>query len=80
VPRASSGLAHGLVAIAFLWQLVGAVLAAPVWLRDATPFSHVALVPAQPFRATAAAVMVGIGAAAALFALDGFRRRDLVST
>jgi len=39
---------------------------------------HVALVPEQPFAAGAAAVMLGIGAVAALAASAAFRRRDLM--
>jgi ABC-2 type transport system permease protein len=78
VPRASAGIAYGLVAITFLWQLVGSLLGAPAWLVDATPFAHVGLVPAQSFRAGAAALMLAIGAAAALAAIGVFRRRDLL--
>jgi ABC-2 type transport system permease protein len=78
VPRASSGLAYGLVVVAFLWQLVGSLLGVPKWLVEATPFEHVGLVPAQAFKAPAAAVMVGIGLLAALLALGAFRRRDLI--
>ena len=78
VPRASAGIAYGLVALAFLWQLVGSLLGAPGWLVGVTPFAHVGLVPAQPFRAGAAALMLAIGAAAALGAVRVFRRRDLL--
>jgi len=77
VPRASAGIAYGLVTIAFVWQLFGALLGAPHWLLDLSPFQHVGLVPAQPFRATAAAVMLALAAVAALAALTAFRRRDL---
>jgi ABC-2 type transport system permease protein len=77
-PRASGPLAYGLVTVTFLWQLVGSLLGAPQWLVGLTPFAHVGLVPAQPFRAAAAAIMVAIGAAAAIAALWRFRRRDLV--
>jgi ABC-2 type transport system permease protein len=77
-PRASAAIAYGLVTVTFLWQLVGSLLGAPAWLDDLTPFAHVGLVPAQPFRVIAAVVMVGIGAAAALAALAAFRRRDLL--
>ncbi len=77
-PRASAGVAYALVAVAFLWQLVGALAGVPHWLVEATPFAHVGLVPTQPFRLGAAAVMVAIGVAAALVALGVFRRRDLV--
>ena len=63
--------------VAFLWQLFGSLLGAPKWLVDLTPFAHVGLVPAQPFRAAAAAVMLALAALASLSALWWFRRRDL---
>lgn len=78
VPRAGVAVAYGLVAVSFLWDLTGSLLGVPKWLVDLTPFAHVGLVPAQPFRAGAAAVMLGIGLAAALGALAAFRRRDLL--
>jgi polyether ionophore transport system permease protein len=78
VPRASAGIAYGLVAVTFLWQTVGSLLGAPRWLVDLTPFAHVGLVPTQPFRAGAAAAMIAIGAGASLAALAAFRRRDLL--
>lgn len=80
VPRASAGIAYGLVAVAFLWDLVASLLGAPTWLVDLTPFKHVAPVPVQSFNAGAAAVMVAIGVVAALAALEIFRRRDLLGT
>jgi ABC-2 type transport system permease protein len=78
VPRASAGIAYTLAAVAFLWDLVGSLLGAPKWLVELTPFQHVGLVPAQPFRAQAAAIMVAIGVLTALAALAVFRRRDLI--
>ena len=78
LPRASVGLSYGLVAVAFLWNLFGALIGAPKWLVDATPFAHVGLIPAQPFRAVAAAVMVGTGCACAAAAIAVFERRDLM--
>ena len=77
-PRASAGIAYGLVTVAFLWQLVGSLLGAPQWLADLTPFAHVGLVPTQPFRLGAAIVMLAIGGASALAAVGVFRRRDLL--
>ena len=77
-PRAGSGIAYGLVMVAFLWQLFGAALSAPQWLIEVTPFQHIGLVPAQAFRAGDAAVMVAIGLAAALAGLWAFGRRDLI--
>lgn len=78
VPRASTALSYALVTITFVWQLVGALLSAPHRLLEATPFAHVGLVPAQPFRLRAALVMVAIGAAAVVAALRLFGRRDLL--
>ncbi len=77
VPRASAGIAYGLVAIAFLWNLFGSLLGAPKWLVELTPFAHVGLVPVQPFRATAALIMLALAALVSLSAVWAFRRRDL---
>ncbi len=76
-PRAAVGLGYGLAVVAFLWQLTGSLLGAPKWLLDATPFAHVAAVPAQSLRVGAAGVMVAIGLTAAGAALLAFGRRDL---
>jgi ABC-2 type transport system permease protein len=80
VPRASTGLAYSLVTVAFVWYLFGSLLSVPHWLVEATPFAHVGLVPAQPFRAGAALLMLGIALAGALAATWIFRRRDLTGT
>jgi len=76
-PRATSGIAYGLVSVAFVWQLFGAALGAPAWLLGVSPFHHVGLVPAQDFKALAAAIMVALAAAALLAAFALFERRDL---
>jgi ABC-2 type transport system permease protein len=78
VPRASAGIAYGLVTVAFLWQLSGSLLGGPHWLLDLSPFQHVGLVPAEPFHATSAVVMLAIAAVAAIAAMGIFGRRDLV--
>jgi len=77
VPRAAGALAYGMVAVAFVWELFGSLLGAPHWLVQATPFRHVAFVPAQPFNLAAAAVMLAVALAGALAALGAFARRDL---
>jgi ABC-2 type transport system permease protein len=76
-PRASTGIAYGLVTVAFLWQLFGGLFGAPKWLVDVTPFAHIGFVPAQPFRAAAAGVMLAIGLLTAAIAMLAFERRDL---
>jgi ABC-2 type transport system permease protein len=78
LPRAGVGIAYGLVATTFVWQLLSGALGAPSWLRDLSPFQHVGLVPAQAFKSTAAAIMLALAAVACLAALWAFGRRDLV--
>ena len=79
MPRAASGAAYGLVAVAFVWELFGSLLGAPAWLLGLSPFHQLALVPAQPFKATAAVIMLALAASAAGLALVAFDRRDLAS-
>jgi ABC-2 type transport system permease protein len=76
-PRIAVGAGYGLVAVTFLWQLVGSLVEVPRWLLDATPFAHIGLVPVQAFRATDAAVMITIALAATAGAAVAFARRDL---
>jgi ABC-2 type transport system permease protein len=78
LPRASAGIAYGLVTVTFLWQLVGSLFGAPKWIVELTPFAHVGFVPTQPFRASSAAVMLGLALASGLAALWAFNRRDLI--
>ena len=77
VPRASVGIAYGLVSIAFVWDLLSQLLGTPRWLVDLTPFQHIGLVPAQPFRATEAGVMLGVALATSIASVAIFERRDL---
>jgi polyether ionophore transport system permease protein len=80
VPRASTGVAYGLVLVAFVWQLFGSLLDLPSWAVNLTPFHQVALVPAQSFKAGAALVMLAIAGLAMVAAVRVFERRDLVGT
>jgi ABC-2 type transport system permease protein len=77
VPRASGGIAYAVVIATFLWQLTGALLGAPRWLVELTPFAHVGLVPAQAFSTDATLVMLAIAALCTLTAAVIFKRRDL---
>ena len=80
VPRWSAVVSYGLVVVAFLWYATGALIDVPRWLIDLTPFQHIGLVPARPFDAGAALVMILIGLASGVAALVRFRRRDLLGT
>jgi polyether ionophore transport system permease protein len=77
VPRAAGGIAYGLVSIAFVWELLGSLLGAPHWLVELSPFQHIALVPAEAFRAGAAVTLLALAAIVALASLWTFGRRDL---
>ena len=77
VPRATAAVAYGLASLAFVWELFGAIVGAPSWTLNLSPFHHIGLVPAQPFRPAAAAVMLAVAAASAVAALAVFERRDL---
>jgi ABC-2 type transport system permease protein len=78
-PRASTGISYGLVALCFLWDLVGSLLGLPHWTLSLSPFHAVAFVPVQPFAITDAIVMVAIALVAAVAATRVFERRDLAS-
>jgi polyether ionophore transport system permease protein len=78
LPRVSIGLSYGLVSVAFVWQLVGSLLAVPHWIVDLTPFRHVGLVPAEPFRVAAALVLLALAAVGMGAATWLFERRDLM--
>ena len=79
LPRATVALTYLLVTVTFLWELVGSLLDVPAWTLSLSPFHDIGLVPAQSFKAGAAAAMLAIGALATLAALQSFRRRDLAA-
>lgn len=74
VSRASTAIAYSLVGVAFMWYLLGSLVRVPSWLVQATPFAHIALVPAAPFRLGAAAVMAAIAVAVTVAAVELFAR------
>ena len=78
-PRASTVIAYSLVGLAFVWELFGALLEVPDWLLALSPFHDVGLVPAEPFEATAAVVMLAAALGAAVAAIWVFQRRDLAA-
>jgi ABC-2 type transport system permease protein len=77
LPRAGTAVAYGLVGAAFMWETVGSLLGAPRWLLALSPFHDLALVPAEPFRPVAAAIMVALAALVSAAAVRVFERRDL---
>lgn len=55
----------------------GQLLKFPDWLVDLSPFSHLALVPAQSFELAPYVTVLGIGALLLVAGVVGIRRRDL---
>jgi ABC-2 type transport system permease protein len=79
-PRASPGIAYGLVGAAFVWQLFGSLLEAPEWLLSLSPFHDVGLIPGESFKAVGAGAMLGLAAVSAFVASRVFERRDLIAS
>lgn len=77
LPRLASGLTMGAIVGSFLLQLIGALIKAPDWVLDISPFHHVAAAPAAPVNAGATVVMLLLGVVAAAAGASAFARRDL---
>jgi ABC-2 type transport system permease protein len=76
-PRYTSPLGLGLVAGTFLLEMVGAIVKAPSWTLEASPFHHLSLAPAKPLDWATLAVIAAIGVLTALLGTFAFTRRDL---
>jgi ABC-2 type transport system permease protein len=57
--------------------LLGPALDWPSWVLNLSPFTHVSLVPADPWAATSGLVMLGLGAALVAIGMAAFHRRDI---
>jgi len=78
VPRGTALVAYGLISVLFCWYLFGAILGAPAWTLDLSPYQHVGLVPAQGLKVPEALAMLAGGCLAALIGLRAFAHRDLL--
>lgn len=76
-PRAGVGLIYGLVSVAFVWQLFGALVGAPTAALALSPFHDIGLVPAEPFALVGALVMAALAVLSLAAALRVFEARDL---
>ncbi|HWS39152.1 MAG TPA: hypothetical protein VN408_41215 [Actinoplanes sp.] len=63
----------------FLLLVIADSIAAPGWVRDLSPYAHLAPVPLADADWTATTVMLGIAALLTVAGLAGYRRRDLRS-
>ena len=76
-PRLTTAVPLAVAVGGFVLYLLGPALEWPGWVLDLSPFTHLAMVPAQPWAWTAAVVMSSIGVALAVAGALGFRRRDI---
>ena len=80
VPRATVVLSAVLIPASYLLTVLGAALRWPSWVLDLSPFTHLALVPAEPWAATSSLVITAVGLALLVVGLVTFDRRDVVNT
>ncbi|GAA1895461.1 ABC transporter permease [Actinomadura bangladeshensis] len=76
-PRLTVPGSAAAVVIAYLVEMIGPALDWPDAVLDASPFHHLAGVPAEPFEPVAAAVMIAVGALLTAVGMLRFERRDL---
>lgn len=77
-PRLTVAVPVTVTVVGYVLTLVGPALRWPQWVLDLSPFTHLALVPAEPWAATSGTVMAGLGVLAAAAGLVAFRHRDIV--
>ena len=65
------------LALSAVVMLFGDVLRMPQWLQDLSPFEHLALVPAEPFRLVPVVVVALLAGVAAVAARQAVVHRDL---
>jgi ABC-2 type transport system permease protein len=76
-PRLGTAVSLAVAVGGFVLYLLGPALAWPSWVLDLSPFTHLAMVPAEPWAWTAAIVMSGTGVVLAVVGALAFRRRDI---
>ena len=77
VPRVTSAAVYGILAWAFLVELLGGIITSSHWLLDTSIFHQLTPAPAVAPNWASNAVMISIGAVAALVGALVFSRRDL---
>jgi len=79
VPRLTVAIPAALAVVGYVLAMLGPALSWPQWVLDLSPFTHLALVPAEPWAATSGTVMLALGMALAVVGFLGFRRRDVTT-
>lgn len=79
-PRRTSYVVYGYLGWSLLIELVGGFGSGSRWLLDTSLYHQMAAAPAVDPNWAVNAVMLGIGAVAALLGIASFRRRDLLAS
>ena len=66
--------------VGYLMTLLGPTLSCPDWVLNVSPFTHLALVPAEPWGATAGIVLTCLALLFLGAGLLAFQRRDVVGS
>jgi ABC-2 type transport system permease protein len=77
-PQLTGPAVYATMLTSFLLVLIDAFLDIPGWIISLSPFTYLALVPAENANLLAAAVFVLLGAAGGTIGLIAFQRRDLM--
>ncbi len=78
IPRWAGPVTWIALVIALVMGQLGALFELPQWLLNASPYSHVPLVPAEPFVVGPVAWLLAVAAVLGVVGFAAFRRRDLV--
>lgn len=77
LPRWAGPVTWFALAAALVMSQLGTLLELPQWLMNVSPFTHVPLVPAEPFAATPVVWLSAAALALGAVGFAAFRRRDL---
>lgn len=76
-PRFTVTFSVSAAVLAYLLPTVGRALGLPVWVRDLSPFQHLAVVPVAPYAWTSGLLMLAGAAALVATGVLRFSRRDV---
>ncbi len=79
LPRATSFVAYGSVALGYVVQIVAGLASAPAWLQDLSPFWHIAPVPARSPNVGASIAFLALAVALTVAGSLAFAHRDVAS-
>ncbi|MDP3712011.1 MAG: hypothetical protein Q8R60_05950 [Mycobacteriales bacterium] len=77
LPRVTVVGSASVSAVAYLLPALGQGVGLPLWVRDVSPFQHLAVVPVEPYAVTAGLLMLGLASVVTAAGMVLLARRDL---